>query len=192
VLVPADGDLAPRLKHAQDAIGPERAYANVLAVEAARRQIAAGATWTIPADNRRLVEEGTHPQRLQELADELGGAWRKHWSDTYGTQSQHRSHAKALSLDFHEPFDGIRWPEAAERVATRLGAADLLLPLDGPMTSPFGPTLTHLKVPHWMAPGELPADALTLAVESDGRLRLGDRRYTYDRYGLQLARENRG
>ena len=43
-----------------------------------------------------------------------------------------------MSLDFHQPFDAIRWPDAAERIATRLGAADLLLPLDRPLPSPFG------------------------------------------------------
>lgn len=189
VLVPEDGDLTSRLKAARDGIGPERAYANVLAVEAARRLIGAGAAWTIPADNRRLVEEGTHPERLKELAGERGGAWREHWSATYGTDSQRRSHAKGVSIDVHAPFDAIAWPDAAEKVATRLGAADLLLPLDRPLASPFGELLTHLKMPAWMAPDDLPEGEPTLAVQQEGALRLGDRAYTYGRYGLQIARE---
>lgn len=184
VLVPEDGSLESRLTRAQDGIGPERAYANVLAVEATRRMIEDGAIWTIPHHNRRLVEEGTHPDRLQALADAAGPDWAKHWSETYGTRSQQRSHAYDSSIDFEKSFADLRWPDSAEKVATRLGAADLLLPLERPLASPFGSTLTHLKVPRWMTPADLPEEpVLTLA--EDGGIALGERRYRYDRFGLQ-------
>ncbi len=65
-----------------------------------------------------------------------------------------------------------------------------MLRLDRPLISPFGASLTHLKLPRWMAPRNLPNGELTLAVLDDGRLRLGERTYTYDRYGLQLLRED--
>lgn len=191
VLVPESGDLTLRLnpKGARDGIGPDRPYANVLAVEATRRLIGDGAIWTIPADNRRLVEEGTHPELLRELADELGGAWREHWSATYGKEGQRRSHAKGVSIDFDVSFEKIAWPDAAEKIATRLGAADLLLRLHPSLTSPFGEELTYLKVPAWMAPTKLPDGEPTLVMQEDGTLRLTDRVYSYSRYGLQLVRE---
>ncbi len=184
VLVPEDGDLEPRLTRAQDGIGPERAYANVLAVEATRRMIEGGTRWTIPHDNRRLVEEGTHPEQLEALAGARDTAWFRYWQEYVGREMQVRSHGRDVSLDFHQPFDAIRWPDAAERIATRLGAADLLLPLDRPLTSPFGALLTHLKLPRWMAPDDLPAEPI-LTVGDDGGLGLKDRRYVYDRLGLQ-------
>ena len=186
VLTPEDGDLTPRLnpKGARDGIGPDRAYSNVLAIEAARRLIDTGTSWTIPIDNRRLVEEGTHPDVLKQLAEHAGQAWMAHWSDQYGRTGQQRAQARDNSINFDESFGTIRWPDSAERIATRLGAADLLLPLNLAFRSPFNCSITHLKVPRWMAPGQLPEEAVMLVME-DGRLRLGCKIFSYDRLGLR-------
>jgi len=183
VLLPDATDLAGLLHHARHGIGPERAYDNVLAVEATRRMAADGASWTIPADNRRLVEEGTHEERLRGLANELGSNWAKHWGDYFGGKTAARSQARDNSIDYTKPFGETVWPDAAQKLATRLGAADLLLPVDPLIVSPFGITLKALKVPAWMKPEQLPENPF-LAIDAEGGLVCGDARYRYDRFGL--------
>ncbi len=187
VLLPTDGDLTPRLDFSLHGIGKERAYANVLAVEATRRLIGEAATWSIPTDNRRLVEAGTHPEALRALLPSLDRAWEEHWQTYHGARSQERSHARMSSIDFTKPFKEVPWPADEERVATRLGTPELLLPLARPIRSPFGLELTHLKVPHWMAPFPLPDGDLVLAVTDDATLRLDKRLYRYGRMGLVTA-----
>jgi CRISPR-associated endonuclease/helicase Cas3 len=185
VLLLASDDLTPLLQRARHGIGKDRAYDNVPAVEAARRLVADGPTWSIPADNRRLVEEGTHEERLRQMAENLSPEWLRYWQHYAGSQGAARVHAKDGSIDFGKSFAEIAWPESGERLATRLGARDLLLPLDGPLASPFDATLLHLKIPAWMAPKAMPEGDPIIAVEVDGRLRLGDAVYRYDRFGLQ-------
>jgi CRISPR-associated endonuclease/helicase Cas3 len=185
VLLPASADLAPFLRRARHGIGKERAYENLLAVEAARRLVADAPTWSIPADNRRLVEEGTHEQRLRQMAEAVSSEWLRCWQDYIGRQGAARGHGRDVSIDFKKSFTEIAWPDAGERLATRLGARDLLLPLDRAHVSPFGATLSHMKIPAWMAPKTMPESDPVIAVDDDGRLRLGDAVYRYDRFGLQ-------
>ncbi|MDF1586562.1 CRISPR-associated helicase Cas3' [Marinimicrococcus flavescens] len=189
VLVPEDGDLAPRLQRPRDGIGRERAYENVPAVEATRRLVGTGAVWRLPADNRRLVEEGTHPDSLEAIAKKAGPAWERYAAEQFGRGMQTRAQGINVAIDYGRPFAELAWPGAAEHIATRLGAADLLLPLDPPMRSPFGGELTHLKIPHWMLPRGLDAADAALQVEEGGELRLGERRYRYDRLGLRHDRD---
>ena len=183
VLLPASADLTPFLQRSRHGIGKERAYDNLLAVEAARRLVEGGPTWSIPADNRRLVEAGTHEECLRQMAEGLSPAWFRYWQDYAGRQGAARGQGRDLSIDFKKPFTEIRWPDAGERLATRLGARDLLLPLDRPLVSPFGATLSHMKIPAWMAPKTMPEGDPVIAVDQDGRLRLGDAVYLYDRFG---------
>lgn len=184
VLLPEAADLSSFLRRARHGIGPERAYDNMLSIEAMRRMVVMAPTWSIPADNRRLVEQGTHEQHLRALAESFGSAWTRHWQDYFGGRSAARSQAKDVSLDFLTRFSEIRWPDAAEKLATRLGARDLLLEIDKPITSPFGASLTHLKLPHWMAPKALPENPV-LIVADGGTMTLADAHYSYDRFGLQ-------
>jgi CRISPR-associated endonuclease/helicase Cas3 len=187
VLLPASTDLTPFLQRPRHGIGKERAYDNLLAIEAARRLVAEGPTWSIPDDNRRLVEEGTHHERLPQMAEAMSPEWLRSWQDYTGGQGAAREHGRDVSIDFGKSFAEIAWPDAGERLATRLGARDLLLPLDPPLPSPFGATVSHLKIPAWMAPREMPEGDPSIAVNADGRLRLSDAVYRYDRFGLQRS-----
>lgn len=183
VLLPEADDLAAFLRHARHGIGPERAYDNVLAVEATRQMAVVAPTWTIPADNRRLVEEGTHEERLRAMANELGAQWARHWGAYFGGKTAARSQARDNSIDYTKRFGETVWPDAAEKLATRLGAADLLLQLDPPILSPFGNPLKALKVPAWMKPERLPENPV-LTIDAEDRLACGEARYRYDRFGL--------
>jgi CRISPR-associated endonuclease/helicase Cas3 len=185
VLLPASDDLTPFLSRARHGIGMERAYDNVLAVEAARRLVTDRPLWSIPIDNRRLVEAGTHEERLRQMAEGLSPRWLSYWQHYKGGQGAAGGHARDVSIDFARSFTEIRWPDVGESLATRLGARDLLLPLDRSLVSPFGATLRHLKIPAWMAPKAMPEDDPVIAVEADDQLCLGDATYRYDRFGLQ-------
>jgi CRISPR-associated endonuclease/helicase Cas3 len=186
VLLPTLPDLTLFLTRARHGIGKERAYQNLLAVEAARRLVDDGPTWSIPADNRRLVEAGTHEERLRQMAEAMAPDWLRYWQEYIGGQGAAGGHARDVSIDFGKSFADIRWPDAGERLATRLGARDLLLPLDQPLRSLFGATLSHMKIPAWMAPKTMSGDPV-IAVDDDGWLRLGDAAYRYDRFGLRAA-----
>ncbi|MEZ5936185.1 MAG: CRISPR-associated helicase Cas3' [Alphaproteobacteria bacterium] len=184
VLHPASPDLSSFLKHGRHGIGRDRAYRNVLAIEAARRLIEGAPHWTIPDDNRRLVEEGTHPHKLDAIAESMPVAWQNAWAASKGASMAERGMAKDAAIDFDKPFDKIDWPPAAEKIATRLGARDWLLRLDGPFTSAFGEVLTHLRIPDWMKPKGALDDEPVLEVVGDDQLRWDDVRYRYDRLGL--------
>ena len=183
VLLPDAADLGGFLHHARHGIGPERAYDNVLAVEATRRMVVEAPCWSIPAENRRLVEEGTHEERLRGLAEALGRQWEGAWKSYRGRAMALQLQGKDVSIDYTKRFSDTVWPPAAEKLATRLGATDLLLPLDPPVTSPFGNELKALKVPAWMAPKPPPVE-LGITVDPNGHLMFGGATYTYSRFGL--------
>jgi len=185
VLLPEAADLTSFLHRARHGIGPERAYDNVLSVEATRQMVAEAPRWTIPADNRRLVEEGTHEERLRGLADQLGSAWDAYWKRYRGLAIALRSQGKDASIDYSKRFSETEWPLAAEKLATRLGAHDLLLSLEPALASPFGQKLERLRLPRWMAPKELPAE-IPSAIVSGDFFQFEGSAYRYDRFGLQL------
>jgi CRISPR-associated endonuclease/helicase Cas3 len=183
VLLPEAADLTSFLHRARHGIGPERAYDNVLSVEATRQMVTTAPSWTIPADNRRLVEEGTHEERLRGLADQLGSAWDAYWKRYRGLAIALRSQGKDASIDYSKRFSETEWPPAAEKLATRLGAQDLLLSLAPALDSPFGQKLERLRLPRWMAPKELPAEP-QLVLAANQSLALGEATYLYGRFGL--------
>lgn len=190
VLMPPGGDLTPNLSRAADGIGPDRAYESVVAVEAARRLVGEGAVWAIPDDNRRLVEQGTHPAALEAIAGQCGAAWLRHFHATCAGTIQQRAHARDRSIRFTERFSDLRWPDGAERLRTRLGEDDLILPIDRPLPSPFGNQIARMRVPGWMIRQTTwewlkTIDEPSLSVESSGELALGEQSFIYDRLGLR-------
>ncbi|MCB9944573.1 MAG: CRISPR-associated helicase Cas3' [Geminicoccaceae bacterium] len=189
VLVPDVENLSDFLHRGRHGIGAKGAYSNIVSVEASRRLAAEMPVWRIPADNRRLVEQGTHPGILRNLAEELGPSWMSSWQDHFGRNLQQGLFGKANSIDYSLNFSKTVWPDSAEKLATRLGLRDLLLPLDRPFTSPFGNRLTHLRVPRWMAPDDLPEEEAVLEVIGDETLKLGDQTLAYGRHGLSRAKE---
>ena len=186
VLLPVAEDLSSFLvkRGARHSIGHERAYDNMLAIEATRRIVAAAPSWTIPAENRRLVEEGTHEKRLADIASTLGRQWEEAWKSYRGKAMALQLQGKDVSIDYTKRFSDARWPDSAERIATRLGATDLLLPLDPPIVSPFGNLLKALKVPAWMKPERLSENPV-LTNDGEAGLVCGEVRYRYDRFGVQ-------
>ncbi|MFZ1431148.1 MAG: CRISPR-associated helicase Cas3' [Geminicoccaceae bacterium] len=196
VLGPEGGDLTPFLTSRRHGFGEGRAYVDLRAVEATRRLIGDGARWAIPADNRRLVEEGTHPARLAAIAEECGdrfdSLWLRHGTTAVvGTRIAHHNQAIANALDWGKGFENLMFPAIDEvKIRTRLGADDLLLPLDRPLASPFGEIITRMRLPGWMVAKPTwqiiqAAETPILAVDGGGVIGIGAQRFTYDRFGLR-------
>lgn len=120
-----------------------RVYANVLAVHETLRWIGGGAL-RLQADCRAMVEDGTHPKYLRELANDLGGPWRDLWITLYGRDGALRTEARQVLLDWFRP--AMDQPVLKEQVVrSRIGADKLSLATK--FVSPFGRHVDRLHVP---------------------------------------------
>jgi CRISPR-associated endonuclease/helicase Cas3 len=194
VMAPAARDLtaflSPRRGASRHGLGS--VYENLAAIEAAWRLLDQQPTLSIPRDNRMLVEEGTDPGRLGELAEELGQAWREHWQTCVGDRIGREQEASHAALDWFCEWDEMTWlPALGERVRTRLGLDDRIAAFDRPVRSPFnaGAVIREMKFPAWLLRSlTIDADAQARVIESDlgvTRFTFGDGRFLYTRHGLQ-------
>ena len=173
--------------------GLGRVYDDLRIIEATWRQIETCPVWSIPADNRRLVEATTHPTHLSRIEAELRKAdpvtWTRHIHSKEGSIAAARNEAVSAALDWSTPFERFRI-DADEHVATRLGAADRQVDLPGAILGPFDLPVTTLRMPHHLLSG-VPTEAEPAEQrQEDGAVcfRLGERSFRYDRFGLQAFR----
>ncbi len=160
-------------------------YEDLRALEQTRRSLLETPTLEIPDDNRRLVEAATHPESLSKLEAE-DARWVRHGQHVLGGDIQKDQQAAAVNIPFNRCFGDFAFNELGLKVATRLGADALRLPLDRQVKSPFGQILSEITLPEHLAPKQ-PDDTVTVERDEDGvlHLRCADRRYTYSRYGLE-------
>lgn len=172
-----------------------RVYDDLRALQATwaeAESAAAGAGWRIPEDNRRLVEAGVDPNRLEALAEQLGGRWASHEMATIARAlAQARMAARVIERRDRPLVDeDLRWvpraTEDAELLVTRLGERDLEVEFDPPFVSGFGQRVNRLRIPHHLtrdarAPEEPVA---TECVGSEVRFALESAHFVYDRKGL--------
>ncbi len=156
------------------------------ALELTRRLLEQSPLVQIPQENRRLVEAVTHPEAHRALDTDR---WKRHAQIVEGEEMAEAFAARmAGAVPFYDqPFGEFQFIEMGERVATRLGAGSLQLPLSRRITSPFGVTLEEIVIPEHMAPNEPVESVLIEAQDASGSLLVcGARRYRYSRYGLEL------
>ena len=170
-------------------------YVDLRVLEATRRLVSAQPTRNIPADNRILVEQATHPEVLSAMTQELGGAWVRFGIDYEGALAATRTVANLHALPFDKPFDETQFPEDEGRVGSRLGAADRVVVFEPPPQGPFGRAVTELAIRHHMLPRGLAPDALASRVLalSDGAgfsFDLGAATYRYTRLGVERIPSN--
>ena len=138
--------------------------------------------------NRDLVERATHPEAKDAIAADLD--WMRESELQTGLDFAHQGIAAGHRLETTEDFSQLAFPDAEEKVRTRLGDDRITFAFAPPAPSPFGGTIADLGVPAWMI-GSL--DALPeapIAIEpTDGgfRFAIGGRPFVYDRFGLQKA-----
>ncbi|MFD2113753.1 CRISPR-associated helicase Cas3' [Thiorhodococcus fuscus] len=191
ILTPPNHDLTPLLQTSRHGLGPFRdgdgIYPDLRTVEATRRLIVERPSITIPEDNRALVEGATHPDRLQDM-ESLGEDWKQLGQKIEGQTGAKRTIAHLHGLEIDKPFDQQQGFPTDLDIATRLGVRDRLLTFDPPPTGPFGQSLRHLPVRHFLVPKGLDPDAQPTAVEvQDGVIlfSLESARFSYSRLGLE-------
>lgn len=167
-------------------------YPDLRILEATWRLIDTRSQCEIPADNRQLVEEATHPDALAEIVAEGGDAWRMHLQGVEGKSGAERSLGKHHTLDFDKPFDDdLPFADADESVSTRLGLRDRLVEFDPPQAGPFGP-VRQLALRFHLVPLDLADDARpnVISVTSNGFcFQLGAQNYRYSRVGIERLRQ---
>jgi CRISPR-associated endonuclease/helicase Cas3 len=140
-MTPELRDLTPflnrRARRSRQGLGS--VYENLVAIEAAWRLLDARPTVSIPDDNRTLVEEGTDPRALYELAKSLGPAWVKHHGDLVGELMARGQAASYAALDWSIDWEDVTWlPDLDERAKTRLGLDNRVARFDHEVRSPSG------------------------------------------------------
>lgn len=180
--------------------GTDRAYANVLSLVATRRLIGAGAIWTVPINNRQLVETAVGDAALHALVGELGERGEDALRRVRGKQFLDRELAGRAHFGFEDDpaLDALRDrfdTRGGGEAVTRLGLQDVRLTLAKPFRSPFGERIEVITVPGYIAlarqirldrdaPGtwrESGPDEVTITVEGHGA------RFVYDTFGLDLV-----
>lgn len=196
VLVPDSGLAAgldgSLLRHGLGVSDNGGIYTNLVGIEATRRLIEDHPTWAVPTMNRMLVERGTHPQVLRESAETLGEDWLSHLSEVVGRNSAESVAARNHALTREERFDeDLVFADLDSKVRTRLGEDGPRIELPAPVTGPFGSEVSTFNLPAHFFPRAMPAkeDIAAARAEPTGpgtlTLTIGDRRFTYDRSGLQ-------
>lgn len=194
VLLPEE--LAPGGALLRCGLGPGRdgggVYPDITGLEAVRRLIGDGAVWTIPEDNRRLVEAGTDPDTLDRLAEDLGETWQKARATMIGSRLAGSQAGRMGLVRRHEPFWGTNedcFPEE-EKIVTRIGADRMQVPFAPDMIGPFGTAVTQISVPgHWHIDGLAEMTGTEWQTAGPGRLILPGAGLVYDRMGLRRAGE---
>jgi len=190
VLVPAERDLGRHVTKNGEARGPHgigTVYPDLRILEATWRVAAEKRRFDIPAMNRELVEQTTHPTALDGVVAELGGHWIAHAAAVRGIAIAHGAQANVNLVDWSKPFVETAFPDADERVSTRLGAGDRIAQFADSFRSPFAKQSREIPIPASLAKGageeEAPTE-VTVSAEAV-RFRFGKRRLVYDRLGLR-------
>jgi CRISPR-associated endonuclease/helicase Cas3 len=166
-------------------------YENLLAIEAAWRILEAHPTISIPLENRALVEEGTDPRLLCDLAETTGPAWVKHRGEMVGGDMARSQAARYAALDWFQDWEEVTWlPDLNERAKTRLGLDDRIAWFDREVRSPFGNRLSHIQLPGWLLRGltvgaEEIAQVSNADIEGNIQFEFAAASFLYGRHGLQ-------
>lgn len=195
ILVPSTRNLAEFIRDdgtASGAHGLGNVYPDLRIIEATWRCIESRPVWTIPNDNRALVELATHPEALSTIVSELGDLWLRHAAKMEGAQAAERGVAMLNAYSWKRPFSEQPFPTEIkdERIATRLGADDRRVVFPEPLPGPFSIAFRELTLPGYLARGAA-ADAVPREIEvleDSVRFTFGERAFVYDRLGLRPFR----
>lgn len=165
-------------------------YEDMRSLELTLELLRSNAEICLPRDNRRLVEGATHPDRIKTLLD---SRMQQHGILIEGADIAQKIAAgyAAISDLYDKNFNDFRFKEVDDqRVRTRLGLNSLQLPLDREVKSPFGVMLNEILIPGHLAPSREKKCEQASIVKADDEsisLMVGDKRYNYSRFGLELT-----
>lgn len=165
-------------------------YEDLPVLECTRRLIEEAATsptgtWTLPADNRALVERATHAEAIQALVDEVP-EMANHVLEVFGKRSADKGTAQHAACEWTERFGfSGAWNEPHK---TRLGLEAVHLEIRPPIRSPFVPgVLIHaIDVPqHMLGEGPYPDDAHLTHRAGLLSTTWSDKQFNYSAIGLE-------
>ena len=164
-------------------------YRNLLAVEQTRSLVVDHAVWRIPDMNRMLVEQGTHPNVLQERANLLGDTWLTHEQQTWGLAAAEDQVARRHELDRKQLFTEQAFPDLDEKVRTRLGEDGPRIYLDQAMSGPFDKPVKTFNLPAFFFKQIPTKDEIEQAraeqIAGGLRLHVGTQAFLYDQKGIR-------
>ena len=185
LLVPSGALLRFGLGAARDGGG---VYPDITGLEAVRRLIGAGAVWTIPDDNRHLVETGTDPEALDRLAKDMGEEWLRAEAVKIGRGLAQMQLGRGHLVQRDRAFGGTVQDcfPADQKIMTRIGADRVQVPFAAGAVGPFGSQVSQISVPgHWHIEGLAELSGAEWQSDGPGRLILPMARLVYDRMGLR-------
>ena len=161
-------------------------YCDLAGLELTRRLILETPVWRIPEMNRRLVEGATHPDCTAALIAEKGEAWERYDRLNGGARAAEAMIAALVVLDRTTPFDQhLRFPDADEKIMTRLGEEGVVLDLDPPPEGPFRLPVTRITLPARWSQGITDNDMVETKRDDPGLiLSVAERFFLYSREGL--------
>lgn len=166
--------------------GLGRIHTDLRPLEATRRLIVPNPSWSIPRDNRTLVENATHSDVIKQLEAE-DSRWKRHGRRIYARMRSHKTTAKLVSINFDKPFgDLMPFRDLDQHARTRLGIDNYDVIFDG-VKGPFGTNVYKLSVPGWWLPEKVNSDTPeTVKCTSKGfEFMFCGRGFIYTRFGLQ-------
>ncbi len=170
-------------------------YEDLRVLEVTLRLLRDSPVFSIPGDNRRLVEGGTHPEALEALCRQEGGRWLQHHQRVIGEFLGQGVLGSLNVVRRDIPFGEVDclFPsgDLSRRIQTRLGEGDRLARFDDPQRSPFSgeAEIGNLTIPfHLVAPGtgaDIDRGEEIEAHQEGFSFRYGIQRFEYDRLGLR-------
>ncbi len=196
VLTPDAEDLSPLLQRSgpnRTGLGPHGyVYQDLRILEATRRLIAEFSQWSIPGMNRRLVENATHPDKLEAIVQEMGDDWRIHENDVTGANLAEGLTAASAVIRRNKSFftdnRDVLFGSDEERIRTRLGDEGIEIEFDPPPPSPFNlpQRIEGMTIPGHLLRGAAAEGQVTPSPIEDGfTFTVSDRVFRYDRLGLR-------
>lgn len=195
VLTPEDRDLSSAILSTGEGFGGKHGlgtvYHDLRVIESTWCSLESRSEISIPEDNRVLVEEGTHPDRLEAVTAKGGEAWEKHERYVFGKLYAERASQESVSINRDEAFADSGFPDELAHVRTRLGRDDYRVLLPAPLPGPFNADtpIQELSVREHDLDGPPETEDANNATPFDGgfTFRFAGQRFRYDRRGLHKA-----
>ena len=190
VLTPAERDLTPAItnegKGWQGPHGLGTVYRDLRMIEAAWRVLEDGGPWQIPHDNRRLVEEATHPEVLRAIVEAGSDRWIAHQKDIMGQDYADRVMHDLASIDRSKPFGEELFGADIDQIKTRLGQDDYRVLLPESVPGPFGAPINELSISAWQLdePPETEEASDVTPFNGGFQFVFCGHMFRYDRFGL--------
>lgn len=141
---------------------------------------------------RRFVETATHPERL---ATRDSQTWKKHAARVEGQTIAGEVSGHYAVANYNEDFGEAVFHDVGETVRTRLGMNAIQVELDREVPGPFHVPLKEVVIPGHMTaglPGDFCAEIRQVFPDGAFTFSIGERGYSYSRFGLERHDEPPG